>query len=76
MERRLVRIVLIIISAALAVGVLPVIPVGEVLAPDHSGLALSSRSAGDAASTPGSVAPLGVSPVADASTLEKLRHLF
>jgi hypothetical protein len=68
MDRRNVRIVFILMLAALTVGVLPVIPVGEVLAPEHS-----------TATVAASLQPLpaaAVSPLADASTLEKLRHLF
>jgi hypothetical protein len=68
MDRRNTRIVLILILAALTVGVLPVIPVGEVLAPEHSNAVLT-------ASPQNSIAPT-VSPLADATTLEKLRHLF
>lgn len=66
MERRSTRIGLIVFLTALAVGVLPVIPVGEVLAPEHSGAALLA--------TQTQAAP--ASPVADATTIEKLRHLF
>lgn len=68
MDRRNARIVFILMLAALTVGVLPVIPVGEVLAPERSTatLALSTQTLTSEA----------VSPLADASTLEKLRHLF
>lgn len=68
MDRRNVRIVFILMLAALTVGVLPVIPVGEVLAPEHStaSLVLSSQA----------LPAVTVSPLADATTLEKLRHLF
>lgn len=68
MDRRNTRIILILILTALTVGVLPVIPVGEVLAPEHSTAVLSASAQGSLAST--------VSPLADATTLEKLRHLF
>lgn len=68
MDRRNTRIVLILTLAALTVGVLPVIPVGEVLAPEHSTAVLT-------ASAQESPVP-AASPLADATTLEKLRHLF
>lgn len=68
MDRRNTRIVLILVLAALTVGVLPVIPVGEVLAPERSAAAVSDN----ANFTPAAA----ISPLADASTLEKLRHLF
>ncbi len=70
MDRRRLRIVFILILTALTVGVLPVIPVGEVLAPEHSGPQLASSTT---STVPSAIA---VSPVAYASTLEKLRHLF
>lgn len=68
MERRTARIGLILITTALIVGVLPVIPVGEVLAPEHSALTSLSH--------PASGPSGGISPLAGASTIEKLRHLF
>ncbi len=71
MERRNARIGLIIFVTALIVGVVPVIPVGEVLAPERS--APSTQTASLEA---GIVPMTGVSPLADATTLEKLRHLF
>ena len=69
MDRRSNRIGFIIFLTALAVGVLPVIPVGEVLAPEHSGMTPLTNQAGLSAHTT-------ASPVADATTIEKLRHLF
>jgi len=68
MDRRNARIVFILMLAALTVGVLPVIPVGEVLAPEHSTTTLASSTQ--------TLPTEAVSPLADASTLEKLRHLF
>lgn len=69
MDRRSKRIGFITFLTALAVGVLPVIPVGEVLAPEHSGMtALANQ--------PDLSAQATASPVADATTIEKLRHLF
>ncbi len=68
MERRTARIGLILITTALIVGILPVIPVGEVLAPERSALtSLNQASSGPKSS---------ISPLAGASTIEKLRHLF
>lgn len=69
MERRLKRILIISICTSLFVGVLPVVPIGEVFAPEHSSQSQASEGAG-------AVTGVRVSPVADATTLEKLRHLF
>jgi hypothetical protein len=59
---------MVVLVTALIIGVLPVIPVGEVLAPERSVTA-------DLLSDPGPVTR-SVSPLADATTLQKLRHLF
>lgn len=69
MERRLNRILVITICTSLFVGVLPVVPIGEAFAPEHASQSLASESGR-------SVTGVRVSPVADATTLEKLRHLF
>ena len=76
MDRRSTRIGLIIFLTALAVGVLPVIPVGEVLAPERSGVSSATSLREESPPSASLVAPHPVSPVADASTIEKLRHLF
>ena len=87
MERRANRLIRIILFAALGVGVLPVIPVGEVLAPappdqmnwvpqDGSG-AIDPMIPTHSHSKTGLLedSPLD-SPTANASTLDKLRLLF
>ena len=74
MDRRRTRIGLIFALTALAVGVLPVIPVGEVLAPEHSGVAAKGNSS--SRHDPILANSSALSPVADATTIEKLRHLF
>lgn len=66
MDRRTPRIRLILLFTALAIGLLPVIPVGEVLAPGPS-VALTA---------PAAVSETAISPVADATVIQKLRHLF
>lgn len=76
MDRRSTRIGLILFLTALAVGVLPVIPVGEVLAPEHSGAATSKISSNLDPQESSQIMPEALSPVADATTIEKLRHLF
>ena len=76
MDRRSTRIGLIFILTALSVGVLPVIPVGEVLAPEHSGVATIGNSAPSSSQNPLLDNSSALSPVADATTIEKLRHLF
>lgn len=72
MDRRIARIALITFLTALAVGVLPVIPVGEVLAPENS----LTGPQGQSGTLLSSESPAAISPVADATTIEKLRHLF
>jgi hypothetical protein len=76
MDRRSTRIGFIIFLTALAVGVLPVIPVGEVLAPGLSDAStLRSPAATTTIVSTRQDQPV-LSPVADATTIEKLRLLF